>query len=68
MAKDRIDGAVTQSTTWTLVGLLDHTERETVVRYCPEYGGILLRKRGCALRAAVKRHVRRAPLEDIETF
>ena len=68
MARDKIDGAVTQSTTWTSDGLLDHIERETGVRYCPGYGGILLEWRGYSLKVAVKRHVRRAPLEEIETF
>lgn len=68
MARDRIDGAVTQSTMWTSDGLLDYIGREMGVRYCPGYGGILLRKRGYSLKVAVKRHVRRAPLEEIETF
>lgn len=68
VARDMIDGAVTQSTTWTSDGLLDHIERETGVRYCPGYGGILLRKRGYSLKVAVKRHVKRAPLEEIEAF
>ena len=67
VARDRIDGAVTHSTTWTSDGLLDHIE-ETGVRYCLGYGGILLRKRGYSLKVAVKRHVRRAPLEEIGTF
>ena len=38
------------------------------MRYCPGYGVILLRKRGYSLKVAVKRHVRRAPLGEIETF
>ena len=42
VAKDRIDGAVTHSATWTSDGLLDHIEKETGVRYCPGYGGIPL--------------------------
>lgn len=66
--RDRIDGAVTQSTTWTSDGLLDPIKRETGVWYCPGYGGILLRRRGYSLKVAVKRHVRRAPLGKIETF
>ena len=38
------------------------------MRYCPGYGGILLRKRGYSLKVAVKRHVSRAPLADIKKF
>ena len=68
VAKDRIDRAVTRSTTWTSNGLLDHIQRETGVRYCLGYGGILLRKRGYSLKVAVKWHVRRASLEEMETF
>ena len=68
MARDKIDGMVTHSTTWTSDGLLDRIEKETGVRYCPGYGGILLRKMGYSLKVAVKQHVRRAPLEAIHKF
>ena len=68
VAGDKIDEAVTQSSTWTSDGLLDRIEEKTGVRYCPGYGGILLEWRGYSLKVAVKRHVRRAPLEDIKKF
>ena len=68
VAREKIDGVVTQSPTWTSDGLLDHIEEKTGVRYCPGYGGILLRKRGYSLKVAVKRHVSRAPTKDIESF
>ena len=42
VARDRIDGAVAGSTTWTSDGLLDRIEERTGVRYCPGYGGRLL--------------------------
>ena len=68
VARDEIDGAVTQSPTWTSDGLLDHIEEKTGVRYCPGYGGTLLEWRGYSLKVAVKRHVSRAPIVDIKKF
>ena len=68
VAGDKIDEAIVQSTTWTSDSLLDHIEKETGVRYCLGYGGILLRKRGYSLKVAVKQHVRHAPLEEIGRF
>ena len=46
VAKDKIDKAIAGSTAWTSDSLLDCIEKETGVRYCPRYGGILLRKSG----------------------
>ena len=68
MARDRIDGAIAGSAAWTSDSLLDHIEKETGVRYCQGYGGILLRKRGYSLKVAVKQYAGRAPLVEIEKF
>ena len=60
VVRDRIDEAIAGSAAWTSGSLLDHIEKETGVRYCQGYGGILLRKRGYSLKVAVKQHAGRA--------
>ena len=68
VARDEIDEVIDQSTAWTSDSLLDDIEKDTGVRYCTGYGGILPRKRGYSLKVAVKQHVRRAPPEVIKKF